>query len=131
MFITREADYGIRTVRALASGKKMNIAAICEQEKVPRQFAYKILKELSRAGIVEIVRGVSGGYILTADLEQLTLYDIISVIDDDLFLNKCMEPGYQCERNQEQSPCRFHQELTRIQKVVETELKKTPMSELV
>lgn len=131
MLITRESDYGIRTVRALACGEKMNIAAICEQENIPRQFAYKILKELSRAGIVSIVRGVSGGYILTADLEKLTLYDIISVIDRDLFLNKCMEPGYVCDRNCDLNPCGIHQELVRIQNVMEEELKKTLIRDLI
>lgn len=131
MLITRESDYGIRTIRALACGKKMNIAAICEQEDIPRQFAYKILKELSRAGIVSIVRGVSGGYILTADLEKLTLYDVISVIDSNLFINKCMEQGYVCERNPDLNPCRIHQELARIQNIMEKELKKTPIRDLI
>ncbi|MDD7388421.1 MAG: Rrf2 family transcriptional regulator [Lachnospiraceae bacterium] len=131
MFITREADYGIRTVRALSSGQKMNITAICEQENVPRQFAYKILKELSRAGIVSIIRGVSGGYILKADPAELTLYDIISVVDQDLFLNKCLEPDYDCERDRDLAPCRVHRELMRIQTILEEELKKTPVSELI
>ena len=131
MLITREADYGIRTVRALSSGEKMNIAAICEQENIPRQFAYKILKELSHAGIVSIIRGVCGGYILTADLEKLTLYDIISVVDTDLFINKCLDPDYDCERNRNLNPCRVHRELTRVQRILEEELKRTPMCELL
>ena len=131
MFVTREADYGIRIVRALASGKKMNIAAICEQENVPRQFAYKILKELSHAGIVTIIRGVSGGYVLSADLSKLTLYDILTVVDADLFINKCMDPEYDCERNQALGPCKVHKEISRIQKVMEEELKKTPICRLI
>lgn len=131
MFITREADYGIRTVRALSSGQKMNITAICDQENVPRQFAYKILKELSKAGIVSIIRGVSGGYILKADPAKLTLYDIISVVDQDLFLNKCLEPDYDCERDRDLGPCKVHRELMRIQRILEEELKKTPVSELI
>lgn len=131
MFITREADYGIRTVRALASGEKMNVAAICQQEDIPRQFAYKILKELSRAGIVTIIRGVSGGYVLSADLEKLTLYDILTIIDADLFINKCMDPEYECERNRGLGQCRVHKELSRIQKVLEEELRKTPVCDLI
>lgn len=131
MFITREADYGIRTIRALSSGQKLNITAICEQEKIPRQFAYKILKKLNCAEIVSIIRGVNGGYVLTADLEKLSLYDIISAIDEDLFITKCMDFAYDCEQDQGKDNCRVHQEFMRIQKVVEEELKKTPVSRLV
>ncbi len=131
MFLTREADYGIRTVRALASGEKMNIAAICEKEEVPRQFAYKILKKLNHAGFVSIERGVNGGYTLTASAAQLTLYDIVSVIDEELFINKCLEPGYSCERNSENGSCKVHKELVRIQNIMVQELKRTPLSELV
>lgn len=131
MFITREADYGIRTIRALASGQKMNIAAICEQEKIPRQFAYKILKKLNNAEIVSIIRGVNGGYVLAADLDKLSLYDIISAIDEDLFITKCMDFAYDCEQNRGKENCKVHQEFLRIQKVVQEELKKTPVSKLM
>lgn len=131
MFLTREADYGIRTVRALASGKKMNIAAICEKEDVPRQFAYKILKKLNHAGFVSIERGVSGGYTLKVPVGQMTLYDIVSVINEELFLNKCLEPGYQCERNPKNSSCKVHAELVRIQNIMVQELKRIPLSQLV
>ncbi|MDO5410614.1 MAG: Rrf2 family transcriptional regulator [Lachnospiraceae bacterium] len=131
MFITREADYGIRTVRALASGEKLNISAICEKEEIPRQFAYKILKKLSYAGIVSIIRGVNGGYVLNAKPDELTLFDIVSVIDRDLFINKCIDLNYDCERNHGGSACRVHGELMRIQNIMELELKKTPLSKLI
>ena len=131
MFITREADYAIRTIRALSSGQKMNIAAICEQEKIPRQFAYKILKKLNQAEIVSIIRGVNGGYLLTADLDTLSLYDIIFAIDEDLFITKCTDNAYDCEQNPGKENCRVHQEFVRIQEVLTKELKKTPVSQLV
>lgn len=131
MFITREADYGIRTIRALSSGQKMNITAICEQENIPRQFAYKILKKLNHAEIVSIIRGVNGGYVLTASLEELTLYDIISAVDQDLFITKCIDSTYGCEQNLGKDKCRVHQEFTRIQNIIEEELKKTPVSKLI
>ena len=130
MFFTREADYGIRMIRALSKGEKMNIAAICAAEEIPRQFAYKILKKLSTAEIVTIIRGVNGGYVLKRPLEELTLYDIVSVIDTELFLNKCLNTSYQCERNKEELSCKVHNELQRVQSVLVCELQKTPVKEL-
>lgn len=42
----------------------------------------KVLAELARAGIVESVRGVGGGYRLTANVRRLTLMDVIQVFEN-------------------------------------------------
>ena len=54
MMITRESDYGVRIIRALKDGGLMTIGQICERECIPKQFAYKILKKLELAGLVQI-----------------------------------------------------------------------------
>ena len=41
MLITREMDYAIRAVRALADGEKHNIKEICSMEDIPTEFGYK------------------------------------------------------------------------------------------
>ena len=69
MMITRESDYGVRIIRALRDGGLMTIQQICERECIPKQFAYKILKKLDRAGLVQIKRGNQGGCTLARDLE--------------------------------------------------------------
>ena len=50
MIMTRESDYAVRILRALAGGEKMTVGRICEAEFVPVQFAYKILKKLAKCG---------------------------------------------------------------------------------
>ena len=86
MIMTRESDYAVRILRALAGGDKMTVGRICEAELVPVQFAYKILKKLAKCGYVEIFRGAEGGCRLSADLGALTLYDLLRCIDEDLFV---------------------------------------------
>ena len=51
MLITRECDYAVRVVRALADGRRMSVGEICEKEFITAPFAYKILKKLQKAGI--------------------------------------------------------------------------------
>ena len=96
MIMTRESDYAVRILRALAGGEKMTVGRICEAEFVPVQFAYKILKKLAKCGYVEIFRGAEGGCRLSADLGAVTLYDLLRCIDEDLFVNACMSPDYEC-----------------------------------
>jgi Rrf2 family protein len=42
----------------------------------------KVLSELARAGVVESVRGVGGGYRFVGNTRRLTLLDVISVFED-------------------------------------------------
>lgn len=97
MMITRESDYAIRMIRALKDGEQLTIEQICRKEQIPRQFAYKILKKLEKAGLVSIRRGAGGGCSLGRSLEGLTLLDIIHAADEEFFLTPCLKKGYHCE----------------------------------
>lgn len=131
MLITRETDYAIRTIRALSALKLLTVKQICDQESIPIQFAYKILKKLSKAGIVEIIRGASGGYLLAADLDKLTLYDVIMVTGENVDINECLAPGYNCINNSGEKECCIHSELMRIQKILDEELKRYPFKKIM
>jgi Rrf2 family protein len=131
MFLTKECDYGIRVVRGLASGKITPVRDICEGEHIPQPFAYKILKKLEKVGIVKSHRGHAGGYQLTGDLDKLTLIDIVTGIDDQLFLNKCLIEGYVCPNNGKGDCCKVHEELKRAQKLLINILREKSMSEIL
>ena len=115
MFLTRECDYAIRVVRALADMEKKPMKIICEQEQIPRPFAYKILKKLKNNGIVHSLRGAEGGYQLKKNPNLITLFDVVNAMDERLFLSDCLEQGYVCSHNSNGNICRLHQELGRLQ----------------
>ena len=132
MFITRECDYAVRVIRALAGESRLSVNEICEKESITAPFAYKILKKLQKSKIVRGYRGVHGGYTLNRKLEELTLLDVYSAIDPDMFINECMDPEFHCLRNgQDNLPCRVHHELSDIQQEMFKMLRRTPLSELV
>ena len=132
MLMTRESDYAVRILRALDCGKKMTVTQICEEESVPVPFAYKILKKLSKGGFVDIYRGADGGCRLAVDLNKISLYDLLDCMDDSIIINACMKPGYSCKRNDgNQGPCRFHENLKKLQSVFERELKKRSIGEMI
>ncbi len=131
MLITRETDYAIRTVRALSCGEKLTVKQICSQEHIPVQFAYKILKKLGKKQIIEILRGPSGGYFLTADIQKLTLFDILLAIEEDFFLNNCLRgKENDCEKHSNSTPCYIHKEFYRIQQVLIDEFKRRSLAEI-
>lgn len=131
MLITRECDYAIRIIRALSFGGLSNIQTICSQEQMTQPIAYKIARKLEKSGFIKSFRGSTGGYALNCDLETTSLYDILTVIEPELLLIECMQPGRGCLVNQPGKPCFVHGEFSRIQQLLYQELKGCSMAKIV
>ena len=131
MFLTKECDYGLRIIRALSSGGKATAEEICAAETIPGQFAYKILKKLERSGWLMSSRGREGGYWLVKSLDSMSIYDVVSAIDDNLFINECLRDDRPCIRNRADSPCALHKELGRVQAELVAELKRNKLNKIL
>jgi len=131
MLLTRECDYAMRIVRALADGMKKHVAAICHDELMPVQYAYKIMKKLERAGLVRSVRGREGGYVLQRSVQELTPYDVIVAVEERPLVTDCLRSDAQCPRNTGDAPCSLHGEFARVQAMLEVELKRWTFHELL
>jgi len=131
MLLTKECDYGLRIMRTLGDQEKKTVQAICDIEHIPHQYAYKILKKLQKAGLVQNKRGPDGGYFLIKPLDAFTMYDVVSAVDERLFLFECLRKGAECPRNTGDTPCTIHWELVRLQKLLVDEMKAKTMEEIL
>ena len=131
MLLTRECDYGFRIVRQLADGGLRQMSSISEDESIPKQYCYKIVKKLERGGIVVSVRGRDGGYKLNKKISEFSLYDIVTSIIEDTTVNHCLKNGAVCSRNTDDEPCMVHAELQRIQDVITREMKSKTVSDVM
>lgn len=129
MLITRRSDYAMRIMRVLRDGKIHNVREICEEEEIPKAFAYKILRELELAEIVSSERGNQGGYYLKKPLNELTMYDIVNITEGDVAILHCMR--MECNRNPADMPCKVHKEVARIQEVLMAELQHKTLDEIM
>ena len=78
---TRLALYSVLEF-AIDPTRHISAAEIAAKYDVSPHHLAKVLAELARAGIVESVRGVGGGYRFTANARRLTLMDIIQLFED-------------------------------------------------
>lgn len=129
MIITRRSDYAIRICRALKDGKIHNVREICSEEDIPKAFAYKIIREMEMNEIVKSERGNQGGYYLNKKLDEMTMYDIVSITEDDLAIVHCMKEP--CGRDTDDLPCKVHLEMERIQDVLINELKSKSVASIL
>lgn len=132
MLITRETDYALRILRALTDGTQKNTAQICKMEMISQQFAYKIIKKLKNAGLIQITRGIEGGCTLTGDLNKVSLYDLIQVVEGSNEISACMNDDFACERHDHQNNgCHIHVKLKQIQRTLDDELKSHSLQEML
>jgi len=93
-------DYAIRIVLYLAIQKRVvNSKEIAKAMGIPLTYIMKITKTLKDAKILSEKRGVDGGFVLSRDPEQLTLLDIVGVLERTVKINRCLEEDEYCSRN--------------------------------
>lgn len=130
MIISRELDYAVRIIRQLNKTKLSNAVQIEKAECISKDFARKILGKLKKAGIVSAERGTNGGYRLIIEPGDLTLWDLKNIIEPGPVVNKCMRDGFVCPLNC-QTPCSIHEECIRLEEIIEAELKRKTLGQLL
>ena len=85
MRISAKAEYACLAVIALArkfhEDRPLPIHEIADAQGIPAKFLTHILLRLKRAGLVTSTRGSSGGYRLARAPEEISLMDILKVVD--------------------------------------------------
>ncbi len=87
--ISMKCKYGIKAILALGEhhGRGlMQIKDIAQSRQIPRQYLEQIFNRLVNAGIVASVRGKKGGYRLAREPSQITLLELIDVLEGGIQL---------------------------------------------
>lgn len=92
MNLSQRCQYTVRAVLELAKRHgqgPISAAEIASSQVIPQRFLEIILNELKPTGIVESRRGVQGGYYLTRLPTQITVGQIIRLVDGPLEPVRC------------------------------------------
>ncbi len=85
MKISAKTEYACLAVLELASrygaGEPIRVREIAARHRVSSQFLVQILLQLKGAGLVDSTRGAAGGYRLLRPPEQLSVGEVIEVIE--------------------------------------------------
>ncbi len=133
MKITQEADYAIRIMihlSTLGKGHIVDAATISENEGVTLRFTLKILRKLCKENFIRSHRGVNGGYSLLKNPDEMSLKDVIEVIDGHFAINKCLRDENACNLGRT-ATCNAHEALRDIQDLLVQEFDKVKFSQLI
>ena len=92
MKITTKGRYGLRAIVDLAvygQDGPVPLGKISERQEISEGYLEQIFARLKKAGLINSVRGVSGGYVLAKDPEQISVGDILRALEGDLSPLEC------------------------------------------
>ena len=99
MRLTKQTNYAIRILMYCAAnkGNLSQIPEIANAYNLSEVFLFKILKPLTKNGLVESVRGRNGGIKLARDASDIRLSDVVRVTEENFDMAECFKmEGTQC-----------------------------------
>lgn len=87
MKLTTRGHYSVKALLDLSLQPKygpVSVKAIATRQDIPAPYLEKLLIEMRRAGLVESIRGVQGGYKLALEPEQISLGQILEAAGETI-----------------------------------------------
>ena len=108
--ISKAASYAVQSLAYLAiessSREYVPIKEIAEKLSIPYYFLKKVLAELVTGGLLISYRSAKGGIALARSVDQISLLDIITMVDGDVVFRECILGLPGCG---EKTPCVLHE----------------------
>jgi Rrf2 family protein len=95
MRISARADYAVRAALQLAAAEDdepLKAEAISDAQDIPHKFLEGILNDMRRGGLVVSRRGGNGGYRLARPAEEISIADVIRVVEGPLVSVRGVRP---------------------------------------
>ena len=105
LWITRRAHYAMLILYHLAclpAEQRTNAESIADALSVPSSTTRVVIRHLSLAGLVQTTRGSQGGVSLARDPADISVLEVLQIMDGPIVLNECIsghdgrEPGREC-----------------------------------
>jgi len=89
MKISTKGRYGLRAlidICVYSSSEMVTVKSISERQGISERYLEQIFSSLRKGGVINAKKGAQGGYFLAKSARELTIGDILSVLEGDLLL---------------------------------------------
>lgn len=133
--LSMKSKYAIRALMVLAkNGKKMLASkTIAKEADIPQKFLENILQELRHHGIVDSKRGIFGGYFLSQPATEITVGNLIRMMDGPLAPIRCASvTAYQrCDDCVDENTCEIRKTMMEVRNAIADVLDNKTLSDMV
>lgn len=128
--ITKQSDYGILMLSYIYKKNKLvNLSELIRETNLPKRFLARIAAKLVKSKLLISREGKNGGYLISQNINTISLYDYLKIFEDDFSLCNCPDDDSQCRY---EDICHhknfFNNSLT---KIIANELKEHKLSKLL
>lgn len=100
MKLSTKGKYGLKAMFELANSSvngPVSLKYIAKQQNISDQYLEQIFSSLKKAGLVKSVRGAQGGYMLSKSARDITVADILKVLEGNMAFTECLLDSEACE----------------------------------
>lgn len=101
MKLSTKGRYGVKAMFELAlnyQGNTVSIKEISEKINVSEYYLEQLFSSLRKAGLIKSIRGAQGGYMLSKTPTEISVADIINVLEGPIEISECIEDEGGCSR---------------------------------
>jgi Rrf2 family transcriptional regulator, cysteine metabolism repressor len=98
MKLSTKGRYGVKAMVDLAiryNQDPVSIKSISERQKISEYYLEQLFAPLRKAKIIKSIRGAQGGYILNRAPEDITIAELINVLEGPIEISECID-GVNC-----------------------------------
>ena len=109
----------------------MSIAEVGRTEHLPVAYLEQLAAQLRRGGLLESTRGVHGGYTLSRPPEQISVLDVVRLVEGEVSPVECVANDYVSGTCIREGECASRGLWQRLKKSIDAVLSQTTLAELI
>jgi len=101
MQFNQATDYAFRVIMHLADmpeGEIVNSQTIAEKQHIPVGFLQKVMRALTKGEVINSYRGIDGGFALAKPAKDISLLEIITIMEGPIDLQRCLKDNKSCSK---------------------------------
>jgi len=130
--ISQTAEYALRAIVLLAhrQGRPCTAQQLSDASNIPVMYLSKILGSLVRDGLVQSQRGPGGGFLLSQEPKDVTMYDVLAVVEPIKHYCECPLSDLGCNAPGPEL-CPLHRRLQAVGSLLEQSFRETTIADLM
>lgn len=131
--LTTRERYGfrlaLRLAKTYATKEAVSLSDISEKEEISTKYLEQLIVPFKKAKWVKSLRGREGGYLMIKDPKNLSLRDVMALLNDDLIIVQCLNP--KSKHCNHRNNCLARPAWEKIQKALDEALYSIKIGELI
>ncbi|MBN1849172.1 MAG: Rrf2 family transcriptional regulator [Deltaproteobacteria bacterium] len=131
MKLSTRSRYGTRLMADLAEhldSGPIQLGDIAQRQGISVKYLEQLIIPLKKANWIKSARGPKGGHILAVSPHDITIGEIVSVLESEVTLTHCLDDPETCERH---DTCKTREVWIKATKAIQDTLHAVKLSEIM